>query len=117
MSACSSSPSTTVTVRHTPFTATLSPSASSFASDVRTRTRNPDGTAARVPTWPTVSMRPVNIAFDQHIRTDLFDSPLDERRRCELTSLEQWYSILPEPHRGHVELDVVNNTSVPGGGV
>src|SRR5262245_58279217 len=109
MSACRSPPSTAVMVRHTPLTATLSPSASSEASDVRTRRRNPDGTDARPLTCPTVSMRPVNIAFDQHIRADLLNSPLDERRRRKRTSLEQRHSIPPEPHRGDVELDVVND--------
>jgi hypothetical protein len=44
MSACISSPSTIVTVRHTPLTATLSPSDNSEASDVLMRAQKPDGT-------------------------------------------------------------------------
>src|SRR6185503_6707769 len=117
MSACHSSPSAAVTVRQTPFTATLSPGVNSRDSAVRMRTPYPAGTAAMSLTWPTVSMRPVNIAFDQHIRTELLHSPLDQRRRREFTSLEQRDSILPQPHRGNIELDVVNDSGVPSCGM
>ncbi len=83
-----------VTVRHTPLTATLSPSDRSGPSVARMLTRNPDEAGVIALTCPTVSMRPVNITFDQHVRADLLDSPLVKCCRREISPGEQRHALI-----------------------
>src|SRR5262245_24619025 len=75
--------------------------------------RYPDAVSDNSLITPTLSMRPVNIAFDQDIRPKLLNLPLDQRRRGEQATVEQWHALPPEPHRSHVELDVVHDAFVP----
>src|SRR3954452_13054617 len=60
-------PSGSITVRHTPLTARLSPGRSSGARAVVTRRRVPSRCCVTLATSPIDSIRPVNITLDQHV--------------------------------------------------
>src|SRR4051812_17659960 len=113
MSACRYVASRRVAVRHTPFTDTLSPSCSSGAMAVAIVMCIPPASAVTASRRPTLSMRPVNIAFDQHVRSEHFHIAIDERRRGDVATRKHRYSSGPEPHGRYVHLEVVHDPRVP----
>src|SRR5262249_30243943 len=112
-SKCTSCPSTKATVRQTPLTATLSPAVNSEARGVRRRSRYPETICFNPLPCPTDSLRPVNITFDQHIGAERLDATFDQRHRREAASLQERNALGTDPHRRHVELDVVDEPFVP----
>jgi len=68
-----------MTVRHTPFTATLSPCESSGAIGAAIRRRKPPLVGLRAISSPTASTSPVNIPFDDDVRTKRLDAPFEQR--------------------------------------
>src|SRR5262245_65619855 len=67
-------------VRHTPLTARLSPAPTSGASADAIRRRKPPLIGLRSMSSPTASTRPVNIALNHHVGTQLFDTPIPKLR-------------------------------------
>src|SRR5215208_4443729 len=112
MSAANIPAVSSATVRHTPLTDTLSPSVSSPASSVRTPSRTPVPVRTTWSTWPTASMRPVNIPLDDDIRAERFDSLLEQRESRKRATVER-NALLAEWRRRHKELDVVCEFCVP----
>src|SRR5438128_12497000 len=107
MSAWTSLVSARITVRHTPFTARLSPGDSSLASVVPMRSRTPPLVGLRSINSPTVSTSPVNIAFNQHIGTQRHDATLDEIGRRKRSIRQEGHAVGSERTRRDVEPHVI----------
>src|SRR5262245_43809820 len=117
ISAWTSPCSARITVRQTPLTATLSPGASSAARPVRSRSRMPALVPLTSATSPTASINPVNIAFDDHVRSPHRDLRIDQRRNRPRQPVEHGHPRRAEHVRRDEELDVVDEILFPCGPV
>src|SRR5215203_4619056 len=117
ISACIAPAATRLTVRHTPFTDTLSPSCSSDASVVAIAMRIPASVAVTSPMRPTDSMRPVNIAFDQHVGAQQLDATFEQRSGREAPAGHHRHSAVANPGTRHVYLDEVHESAFPQRGM
>src|SRR5919198_761875 len=103
-----------MTVRQTPLTATLSPRESSGVIGAAIRRRKPPLITLRSISSPTASTSPVNIPFDDDVRTKRFDAPFVQRRRRESAPRQQFDAAVAEHVRRHVQPDVIDQPFVPG---
>src|SRR5438128_257028 len=101
-------------VRHTPFTARLSPGDNSSASGEATRSRKPPLVGLRSTNSPTASTRPVNISLYQDIGTERFHMLLRERSRGKPPSVEQLETVGTNDVWRDVEAYVINEAFIPG---
>src|SRR5687767_3429034 len=102
-----------MTVRHTPFTARLSPADSSLASGEATRSRNPPLVGFRSISSPTASTRPVNIPLYHHVRVQRLDVTLHERSRGKPPPVEELETACTNDMRRDVQPHVVNKAGIP----
>src|SRR5215471_9569758 len=113
-SAKKSEPSSNVTVRQTPFTATLTPNVNSVVSGEEMRSRAPPLVVCRSTTSPVDSTRPVNIAFRHHIRSERFLAPFDQIARGKLPAVQKFHSPWSKRSRRRIESDVIDDVFGPG---
>src|SRR5439155_18439102 len=104
----------TMIVRHTPFTARLSPTASVSASTDPMRKRSPPLVGLRSSRTPVASMRPVNIAFNQHVRAQRLDVAVDQIARGEAAAVEKPDATGADRGRRDVQAHDVDEALVPG---
>src|SRR5436190_5292978 len=102
-----------MTVRQTPLTAMLSPFDKSGASADAMHRRRPPPVVLRSTNSPTDSTSPVNITFDQYIRTERLDDRVVERRRPERTPGQKLDAFCAQPVRRNVHADDVDEILVP----
>src|SRR5262245_35095809 len=107
--------SSAATVRQTPFTATLSPSVSSWTNGAAIRMRTPLAEGALLITSPTCSMRPVNISVDEPIGAEPLFAPVDQRRREARQVRHRRNRAVSECVRRHVDTHVIDHVLGPGG--
>src|SRR5919197_4262819 len=102
-----------MTVRQTPLTATLSPRESSGVIGAAIRRRKPPLITLRSISSPTASTSPVNIPFDDDVRTKRFDAPFEQRGGRESATREQFDAAVSQNVGRHVQPDVVDEPFVP----
>src|SRR4051812_10851395 len=102
-----------MTVRQTPFTATLSPDDNSFASGEATRNRKPPDVGLRSINSPVASTRPVNISLYQDIGTEWFDVRLYERGRRKRPAAEQLQPFGTDDVRRDIQTHVIDEALDP----
>src|SRR5687767_3109078 len=114
-SKCTPCGSVATTVRHTPFTATLSPLASSVASGVVSRRRKPPATGLTSVISPIASTSPVNIALHQLIVSQLQRRPILEDGQRKDRRIEPADTVPPRGCAGLKYLHAVDEVRFPHG--
>src|SRR5262249_26254572 len=102
-----------VAVRHTPLTATLSPSPSAADSDDSIVRRAPPLVSWRSVTSPTASTRPVNITFRHHIWSQRLDVRLYQLRQRKMAAIQKLDAVRSQRLGCCVHPHVVNNVFKP----
>src|SRR5262249_34307505 len=103
-----------MTVRQTPLTATLSPIDNSGPSVEAMHRRKPAPVALRSINSPTDSTSPVNIPFDQYIRSERLDDCVVQRGCPERATGQKLDAFFAEPVRRDVQADNVDEILIPG---
>src|SRR5580765_1022494 len=102
-----------MTVRQTPLTAMLSPTDNSGASVDAMHRRKPPPVVLRSSNSPTVSTSPVNIAFDQHIRSERLDDGVAKRGCPERPPGQKLDAFFAQAVRRDVHADDVDEIFIP----
>src|SRR5262245_8104885 len=109
--------SSSVTVRQTPFTATLSPRLSCAAKSVAIRTRYPDLFGVRSASRPTASTMPVNIGFDPGIGPARLDDDVAPCSAGNGIAVQPRNSGRPQHVRCDHDVQPIDDTGLAEGGL
>src|SRR6185503_1657281 len=106
-------PSASTTVRHTPFTARLSPADKSAARSVVTRRLSPVAVWVTVAIWPSDSMRPVNISLDHDVLPEWLCREIAQARDLAGRQVNPVHAIGAERVRRDEKLNAVDESGPP----